>query len=126
LNLQGFHHVALWVNDLAAARAFYVDALGFDVESEQTRPERGDTIWNLRLGEMRLELFCGAGHPPRASWPEALVLRHLAFRVQDIDAAVQTLAEHGFEAEPVRTDAYTGERMTFVRDPYGQPIELHM
>ena len=75
--------------------------------------------------DMRLELFSGAGHPPRMSWPEALGLRHLAFRVTDIDAALKVLADKGVVAEPVRTDAFTGERMTFINDPDGQPIELH-
>ena len=123
--LSGIHHVALWVSDLAKAKAFYVDALGFAVESEHVRPERGDTILNLRVGEIRLELFSGAGHPSRASWPEALGLRHLAFRVADVDAAVKALAAKGIAAEPVRADTFTGERMTFVCDPDGQPIELH-
>ena len=123
--LSGIHHVALWVSDLVKAKAFYVDALGFAVESEHARPERGDIILNLRMVDMRLELFSGAGHPPRMSWPEALGLRHLAFRVTDIDAALKVLADKGVVAEPVRTDAFTGERMTFINDPDGQPIELH-
>lgn len=125
MTLAGIHHVALWVSDLAKAKAFYVDALGFAVESEHARPERGDTILNLCMGEIRLELFSGMGHPPRVSWPEALGLRHIAFRVTDIDAAFKALAGKGFAVEPIRRDTFTGERMTFVNDPDGQPIELH-
>ena len=123
--IDACHHIALWVSNLAKAKAFYVDALGFTVADEHVRPERGDAVAHLRLGEMVLELFAGAGHPSRASYPEALGLRHLAFRVHDIDAAVKTLAEKGIAAEPIRTDAFTGERMTFIFDPDGQPIELH-
>ena len=124
MKLIAIDHVALWVSNLENAKAFYVDALGFVIESEHSRSERGDIILNLCMGEMRLELFCGGEHPPRASRPEALGLRHMAFRVAEFDAAVRTLAEKGFMAEPVRTDAFTGARMTFVRDPDGQPIEL--
>ena len=119
------HHIALWVSDLAKAKAFYVDALGFAVAGEHARPERGDTVAHLRLGDMVLELFAGAGHPPRASYPEALGLRHIAFQVSDIDMAVKTLAAQGIAAEPIRNDTFTGERMTFIFDPDGQPIELH-
>ena len=124
MKLTAVDHVALWVSDLEKAKAFYVDALGFTVESEHKRPERDDAILNLRMGEIRLELFCGGAHPPRASWPEALGLRHLAFRVASIDAAVRALQEKGLKPEPVRTDPFTGTRMTFVSDPDGQPIEL--
>ena len=122
--LQGVHHIALWVSDLSRAKEFYGARLGFTVIRETPRAERGDVILDMRMGDIALELFCGGAHPPRASYPEALGLRHLAFRVDDMDAAVKALREAGIEPEPIRADAYTGKRMTFFFDPDGQPLEL--
>ena len=123
--LGKLHHVALWVSDVQKAKEFYVDRLGFALLRENARPERGDVKLDLRLGDMELELFCGGGHPPRPSYPEALGLRHIAFHVEDMDAAVAALVLAGIRTEPVRTDPYTGKRMTFFADPDGQPLELH-
>ena len=72
-----------------------------------------------------MELFVIPGAPARPSYPEALGLRHLAFFVEDVDAAVARLAEKGVACEPVRLDPYTNRRMTFFRDPDGLPLELH-
>ena len=43
------------------------------------------------------------------------------FRIQTMNH----IAERGIECEPVRTDDFTGERMTFFSDPDGLPLELH-
>lgn len=63
--------------------------------------------------------------PARVSGPEVCGLRHLAFRVEDMDGAVAWLKGMGIETEPVRMDEFTGKRMTFFRDPDGLPLELH-
>ena len=52
-------------------------------------------------------------------------LRHLALRTADIEQAVAWLHSQGIETEPLRIDAFTGEKMTFFRDPDGLPLELH-
>ena len=57
--------------------------------------------------------------------PEACGLRHLAFKVDDIEATVKWLNEKGIETEPIRWDSYTQKRMTFFRDPDDLPLELH-
>ena len=57
--------------------------------------------------------------------PEAMGLRHLAFRVEDIVPAVQWLNSVGIETEPIREDPYNGGRFTFFKDPDGLPLELH-
>ena len=38
---------------------------------------------------------------------------------------VAELEEKGIPCEPVRTDTFTGEKMTFFHDPDGLPIEIH-
>ena len=63
-------------------------------------------------------------HPQRLS-PEAYGLRHLAFRVDSVEETVAALKAEGILCEPVRTDTFTGEKMTFFRDPDGLPLEIH-
>lgn len=122
---EKMHHLAIIASDYARAKAFYVDTLGFEVLRENFRAERGDWKLDLRFGESELELFVIPGAPARPSYPEALGLRHLAFFVEDVDAAVARLAERGVACEPVRLDPYTNRRMTFFHDPDGLPLELH-
>lgn len=125
MKLNAIHHVAIWASDLDNAKDFYVKKLGFVAIRENARPDKGDVKLDLQLGDMELELFCASGHPPRPSCPEALGLRHLAFRVENIDEAVSWLAGMDIVTESVRMDAYTDKRMTFFFDPDGQPLELH-
>ena len=122
---KGMHHVAIIVSDYRRAREFYVEKLGFPVLRENFRPDRGDWKLDLKFGDGELEIFAIPGAPPRPSWPEARGLRHLAFRVEDVEAAVRALEERGIPCEPIRTDPFTGGRMTFFRDPDGLPLELH-
>ena len=74
---------------------------------------------------MELELFSSPDAPARSSHPEALGLRHLAFRVADVAEAVRTLEERGIPCEPIRLDPFTGKRMSFFHDPDGLPLEVH-
>ena len=122
---EQMHHVAIIVSDYRRAREFYVEKLGFPVLRENFRPDRGDWKLDLKFGDGELELFAIPGAPPRPSWPEARGLRHLAFRVEDVEAVVRALEERGIPCEPIRTDPFTGGRMTFFRDPDGLPLELH-
>ena len=126
MNFSAIHHVAIIVSDYEVSREFYVERLGFEVVRENWRPEKRDWKLDLRVNPTtELEVFAPENPPERPSYPEACGLRHLAFRVSDIDAAVAELAERGIECEPVRTDDFTGERMTFFSDPDGLPLELH-
>ncbi len=122
---ERMHHVAIIVSDYERAREFYVEKLGFPVLRENYREDRGDWKLDLKFGDGELEIFAIPGAPPRPSYPEARGLRHLAFRVDDVEAAVRELEERGVPCEPIRRDPYTGGRMTFFHDPDGLPLELH-
>ena len=124
MNLSCVHHVAIIVSDYAVSRRFYVDLLGLEVIRENYRPERDDWKLDLRCGEMELEIFGEANPPARVSRPEACGLRHLAFQVSDVEETVAELEKLGIICEPVRRDAFTGEKMTFFLDPDGLPIEI--
>ena len=125
MELNQIHHVAIITADYEASKAFYVGKLGFPVIREVYRAERNDHILTLKLGDTEIELFGMPNPPQRVSNPEACGLRHLAFRVADMDEAVAWLQGLGIETEPVRVDPYTQTRMTFFRDPDDLPLELH-
>lgn len=126
LHLQRVHHLALICADYATSKRFYTDVLGLTIIREVYRAERDSWKLDLALnGEYLIELFSFPGPPPRPSRPEAAGLRHLAFAVADIEAAVRHLAGHGVPCEPVRVDEYTGRRFTFFFDPDQLPLELY-
>lgn len=125
MNLTQVHHIAIIGSNYEKSKHFYVDLLGFKIIRENYRAERGDYKIDLQLDDMELELFIIPGRPPRPSYPEANGLRHLAFRVESVDETVRELNALGIETEPVRTDDYTGKKMTFFSDPDGLPLEIH-
>jgi glyoxylase I family protein len=119
------HHIAIIASDWEKAREFYIEKLGFEMYQEVYRPEVDDYLRMLRQGDTVLELFIKPDAPARVDNPEALGLRHLAFRVENIDEAVDWLHSRGVETEPIRNDTINGGRFTFFRDPDGLPLELH-
>ena len=123
--LEGMHHVAVIASDEGKALDFYVNKLGFTIEKETWRPVQGDCLRMLRLGDVVIELFIHPNAPQRITEPEALGLRHLAFRVTDITAARDWLNACGIETEPIHQDTANGGHYVFFRDPDGQPLELH-
>ena len=125
MNLKSVHHIAIIVSDHDRELDFYVYNLGFSVIRDCFRQERKDWKTDLALDGLELEIFTRENPPKRPSYPEACGLRHLAFRVADIEAAVAELAEKGISCEPIRMDPYTKTRMTFFADPDGLPLELH-
>ena len=123
--LHAVHHVAILVSDYQASRHFYVDLLGFTVLRENFRPEKNDWKLDLILDGVELEIFSAPAAPPRPDRPEALGLRHLAFRVEDVEREAAALGAKGIPTEPIRMDPYSHRRFTFFRDPDGLPLELH-
>ena len=126
MRLAGIHHVAIIAADYARSKRFYAGVLGLEVVAEAYREARASWKLDLRMADgTQLELFSFPSPPPRASRPEACGLRHLAFRGEDLDAALEHLRAHGVACEPVRVDEYTGRRFAFFADPDGLPLELY-
>lgn len=123
--LNVVHHVAIIVSDYEKSRKFYVEQLELPVIRENYREDRDDYKLDLQAGDIELEIFGVKNPPKRVTNPEACGLRHLAFRVDDIEEAVKWLNAKGIETEPIRFDSYTQKRMTFFRDPDDLPLELH-
>ena len=124
MKLNRIHHIAVICSDKDTALNFYHNKLGFRILRENYRPERDDWKIDLKLDDSEIELFIMKDHPLRPS-PEAYGLRHLAFRVDSVDETVAELESMGIPCEPIRRDAFTGEKMTFFRDLDGLPLEIH-
>lgn len=120
------HHVAIIASSYQRSKWFYTEVLGLRIVREVYREDRDSYKLDLELaGGVQIELFSFPEPPRRVTNPEACGLRHLALAVDDLDAELARLARHGVEAEPVRTDEFTGSRFTFFRDPDDLPIELY-
>ena len=123
--LRKQHHIAVISSSWEKAREFYVNKLGFELVREVWRPAQNDYLRMLSLGETTLELFIRPDAPQRVNNPEAMGLRHLAFRVEDAVAAAAWLNSRGIETEPIREDLVNGGKFTFFKDPDGLPLEIH-
>ena len=124
LGLKQVHHIAIIATDYAVSKAFYCDVLGFTLMSEAYREERDSWKGDLALnGQYVIELFSFPFPPGRPSRPEACGLRHLAFSVENVEAAITHLEDHNVNCEPIRVDPFTGKRFTFFNDPDGLPLE---
>jgi catechol 2,3-dioxygenase-like lactoylglutathione lyase family enzyme len=138
--LQTIDHVNVVVRDLDAATEFFV-RLGFGVEDRA----RLSGAWisdivglkdvqaeyvklSLHGKDPRLELIRydapesdgetggGEAHDPG--------IRHLAFRVENIDAVIADLEGDVKFFSPVQTYAKTGKRLVYFRGPEGILLEL--
>ena len=122
----GFHHIAVIVSDYQKSKRFYTQILGAEIITETYRASRDSYKLDLRFPDgSQIELFSFPQPPSRLTSPEACGLRHLAFKVKNIQSAVNFLTENGIECEAIRTDELTGKRFTFFRDPDNLPLELY-
>jgi catechol 2,3-dioxygenase-like lactoylglutathione lyase family enzyme len=147
--LSSFDHVNLVVADLPRMLAFYRDTLGFTVTKHVTIS--GDWIGktvgleNVSAEVVYLDLPSGpriellryispdAIRAPGVDRPNALGLRHMAFKVDDVDAAAARLRAASVEffsdvqAVPDSQVTYAGgvrKRLVYFRDPEGNILEL--
>ena len=96
------------------------------MEFREMRRKRQSYKTDLALGDNYvIELFSFPSPPPRPTRPEATGHRHLAFEVDDIDAAVRELDLMDIPHEAIRTDEYTAKRFFFFQDPDGLPLEVY-
>ena len=126
MNLSAIHHIAIIVSDYPRSKDFYVNKLGFSVIRENYRPDKGDWKLDLRINDdTELEIFGVANPPARVTRPEAAGLRHLSFRVENIEKTAAELEALGIPVEPIRMDTFSGRKLAFFADPDGLPLELH-
>jgi catechol 2,3-dioxygenase-like lactoylglutathione lyase family enzyme len=140
MSIQRLEHIGVVVDDLAAAIEFFV-ALGLQVEGE-AMVEGGwvDRIVGLEGvrseivmlvtadGHGRLELtkfHSPAGAEPGPAAPaNAMGLRHVSFRVDDVEAAVSGLRARGVELVGELVQYSNSYKLCYVRGPEGIIVEL--
>lgn len=125
MKLNKIHHIAIIASNYEKSKRFYTEILGLEVIREVYRQERDSYKLDLKLGNSEIELFSFPNAPERTSYPEARGLRHLAFEVDNIDEAIESLNSYNIQCEPIRVDEFTGKRFTFFEDPDKLPLELY-
>ncbi|MGO8905127.1 MAG: VOC family protein [Solirubrobacteraceae bacterium] len=140
MTIHRMEHVGIVVDDLAAAAAFFV-GLGLELQGDgQVQDGWVDRVVGLQGvraayamlqtpdGHGRLELVKfhspsvrgGDGHAPA----NTLGIRHLAFAVDDIDAAVVAVQASGGELVGEVANYKGVYRLCYVRGPEGIIVEL--
>jgi catechol 2,3-dioxygenase-like lactoylglutathione lyase family enzyme len=114
MRVERVDFVSFFTQDIARARSFYTEVLGFDIESE------GESDMELTCGQVTLDIF----DPSSIGQPFAPSPAGLALRVADVEEARREL-----EAKGVEFDGATVEtsvcRMAFFKDPDGNALMLH-
>ena len=110
----GVHHVSLNVDDVEGCLRFYVDVLGL---AQLPRPDFGFPGAWLEAGPQQIHLI----HSPDHVAPKG---QHFAFRVEDLDAARESLQAAGVEVSEPYEIPDVG-RQAFLQDPAGNLIELN-
>ncbi|WP_373820194.1 VOC family protein [Glaesserella sp.] len=124
--ILGFHHIAIIASDYAVSKRFYTEILGAEIIEETYRTSRDSYKLDMRFADgSQIELFSFPVTPPRFTSPETCGLRHLAFRVENIEWAIDFLDLHNLAHEGIRFDELTGKRFTFFRDPDDLPLEFY-
>lgn len=127
MKLDTVHHVAIIGSDYEKTRHFYVDCLGFEQLDEHIRPEKNDILFNVKNGHLILEIFIKPDAPKRPAIPnpEHTGLRHLAFKVENVENCLSEFDQLGIPHEDLRYDDFDGKKMAFFFDPDGLPLEIH-
>ena len=132
-------HVGITVPDLKAATEFFQDALGAELlwqvgpfhETPTGVPIKSIDIAMLRLGpNINVELMAFKADRQQQSMPSNIDFgaTHIAFFVDDIEAAAASLVAHGAEllAGPLEAkgDVKKGERIWYFKTPWGAFMEI--
>ncbi|HEM3589444.1 VOC family protein [Streptococcus suis] len=127
MKFDAVHHIAIIGSDYDKTREFYVEKLGFEQVDEHIRPEKNDILFNVKKGNLILEIFIKPDAPMRPTMPnpEHTGLRHLAFQVADVEACLEEFDRLDIRHEVLRTDDFDGKKMAFFFDPDGLPLEIH-
>lgn len=140
MKVRRIDHVGVCVNDLAAAKEFFLD-LGLEVVGEgELEGPLVDSVTGLRDvktaivmlrtpdGEANIELF--KFYRPtdengiQPNFANTLGIRHITFAVEDIDAIVAKLKKRGTEVFSEIQNYEDIYKLIYVRGPEGIIIEL--
>ena len=121
-------HVALYVEDLEAMKAFYVCHFGATANNKYHNQHTGLQTYFLTFdGGARLEIMQRPGTFPRASGEHVLGYTHLAFKldsVERVDTLTKELQENGCPLLNGPRTTGDGYYESVLSDPEGNLIEL--
>jgi catechol 2,3-dioxygenase-like lactoylglutathione lyase family enzyme len=140
MKIKRIDHIGVVVNDLAAAKEFFVD-FGFTVQGEaEEQSELLDKVTGFKNAkshivflqapgnQINLELTQFINPSDKAPIPENFIyshgMQHLAFVVDDIESVVASMKQKGYE---VFVDTYNYEdiyKLCYFRGPEGIILEL--
>lgn len=132
--VQDFSHVCVGVLDIEASMAFYTAVLGMDVVFDVAlegaaldavtggAAQRGRMVGGL-IGGAMVELLSLGAVPGTPSGPH-LGYTNMSFRVENLDAAYESVRRDHPEVRADPPVDIGGVRMFFIYDPDDTPIEL--
>ena len=140
MKIQRIDHVGVIVNDLSAAKEFFLD-FGLEVKGEW---EMEGELMGYAVGLNDVKVACvGLGTPDGQTWIElikfyspsdekgiqqsfanTLGIRHIAFTVEDIEAVVAKLKKKGTEIFSEIQQYEESYKLCYVRGPEGIILEL--
>jgi catechol 2,3-dioxygenase-like lactoylglutathione lyase family enzyme len=114
MRVEHVDFVSVLTQDLQRARAFYVETLGLEVETE------GDSDLELRCGQVTLDVF----DPSSIGQAFAPSPAGISLRVPDVDAARAELEAKGveFDCDTIVTSVC---KQAWFKDPDGNALMLH-
>lgn len=124
---ESIHHIAIIGRNYNKTKEFYVKKLGFKIISEYHRVDKNDIIINVKKENVVLEIFIKEDAPlrPPIPNPEYTGLRHLAFKVKDVEKTLEEFDSLKIVHQGLRYDDFDGKKMAFFFDPDGLPLEIH-
>lgn len=115
--LRGIATVSFWADDVAEARRWYADLLGFDAYFERFGPDGRLAYTEFRIGDYQQELgLIDRRYASSETGPKGAILY---WHVDDVDGVVEKLLSMGAtEHEPL---THRGENFVTasVVDPFG-------
>ena len=125
MKVKGINHLSINTRDIKASADFYGGILGW--KQMETVPFDGFSLVYFQIpGGGRLELFDYGGKNPSNQRDESEAgLRHLAFTVDDVDAAERDLRAKGVTITMAATDLPSlDSRAILFLDPNGVTLEF--
>ena len=141
-NVLRTNHTSFTVSDLDRTTAFFRDALGFEVTSKAPRDRKAiETVTGVEGGDVMIAYVRGPDHSlelieylaPEGrgrveSRPCDTGFAHVAYDVDDVDAAIAAAAPHGFApiggVHVIDKGPNAGSRVVYLRDADGITVEF--
>lgn len=117
MTIEGMNHFTVLSSDLERSKAFYINILGL---AEGYRPPfTFPGAWLYAGNQAILHIMAGRPMPSDA----AGVIDHMAFTASNLQAAVDTLKQHGIQYQLHRLEGLEIWQL-FCHDPDGARVEL--